>query len=183
MGKQWKHFKEVNICFSVDGMGELANYVRYPSDWNAILNNMKLVDECDVPQIVCTINCTVSILNVMHFPEFFTWYNKQNFKKFRPSFGWNKVVFPVYLNVQILPQETKEYITNYYNEFIEKSDIPDIKESIYSIINYMNQADQSKELFRSCLITYRQDMKRNQKLRDHVPWLADVFDSRFKSDG
>lgn len=179
---QWKHFKQVNICFSIDAMGPLANYIRYPSDWDTVLSNMRLVDESDLPHIVCTTNCTVSVLNIMHLPEFFTWFHKQNFKKFIPYLGWHRLVFPAFLNVQILPADAKEYITNYYNEFIENSDIPDIKNHIYSIVDYMNQEDQSSKLFQACIITYRQDMKRGQKLRDYLPWLADIYDSRFREN-
>ena len=178
---QWRHFAQVDICFSIDAMGPLANYIRYPSDWDTVYNNMKLVDDSDVYQIRCTTNCTVSILNVMHLPEFFTWLYKQNFKKFKPHLGWNRAVFPTFLNVQILPLETKKYITNYYDNFIAESDIPGIKDQIYSIIEYMNQEDKSSRLFESCLAISRQDKFRDQSIRDLLPWLADIYDTNFKN--
>lgn len=180
--EQWRHFKEVDICFSIDAVGPLANYIRYPSDWDVVESNMNLVDSCDIPQIVCTTNCTVSIQNIMHLPEMFTWLYKKDFKKFKKHLGWNRAVFPAYLNVQVLPPETKEMITAYYDDFIAKSDIPEIKDCIYSIIDYMNQEDQSgRHLFESCLAIHRQDKLRNQSVRDYLPWLADIFDSKYRN--
>ena len=117
----------------------------------------------------------------MHLPEFFTWYHNQHFKKFKKNLGWNRLVFPTYLNVQILPKYAKEEITRYYDEFIKNSNIPEIHE-IYSIIKYMNQIDRDKKFFfKSCLAIHKQDKLRNQKLSEYVPWLADVFNREFKN--
>jgi hypothetical protein len=33
---QWKHFQSVIVCFSIDGMDDMANYIRYPSKWEVI---------------------------------------------------------------------------------------------------------------------------------------------------
>ena len=178
--EQWNHFKEINICFSMDAMGPLANYIRYPSDWEVVKNNLLLLDNYDIPQILGTTNCTVSILNMMHLPEFYTWFYNQNFKKFRRHLGWNRAVFPRFLNVRILPPETKQMITNYYNKIINESDIPNIREHIYPIVDYMNQEDQQEFLYESASYIHRQDNLRGQNLRDHLPWLADVYNSRFK---
>ena len=54
----------------------------------------------------------------MQFPEFYVWYYNQNFKNFKKTLVWNRLVFPTFFNIQNLPQHAKLTITNYYNDFI-----------------------------------------------------------------
>lgn len=174
--EQWRHFKFVDVCWSIDAMGDLANYVRYPSDWKVIERNMRMFDEIDIPHLRGSTNATVGIFNVMHLPEFSTWFHKQKFKKFRPNLNWHRLVFPIVYNVQILPAETKKMITDYYDDFIAKSDVPDIKYHIYNIITFMNQEDQSIRMPEFRVMVDRQDKLRNQNVRDSVPWLGELLD-------
>jgi len=172
--EQWKHFKKVEVCFSVDAIGPLADYIRYPSKWKTVEKNIKAVANSGIPHLTGTINCTVSILNVMHFPEFYTWYSKQQYRNFKRTLVWNRLVFPTFLSLQVLPVHSKEKITDYYNDYISKNNVHDI-EKLYSIIEFMNEFDNSKELFKSCLAIKRQDKLRKQSVDEYIPWLGEVF--------
>lgn len=174
---QWREFKFVDVCFSIDAMGPLANYVRYPTDWDVIERNMRMFDDIDIPHLRGSTNATISIFNIMHLPEFFTWFHKQKFKKFKRNLCWHRLVFPKIYNVQILPAETKKMITEYYDNFIANSDIPDLKHNIYNIITFMNQEDQSIRMPEFRIMVDRQDRLRNQNVRDEVPWLGELLDS------
>lgn len=173
---QWREFKFVDVCFSIDAMGPLANYVRYPTDWNVIERNMKMFDEIDIPHLRGSTNATISIFNIMHLPEFYSWFYNQNFKKFRRNLCWHRLVFPTVYNVQILPSESKKMITEYYDNFIANSDIPNIKENIYNIITFMNQADQTIRMPEFRVMVDRQDKLRNQNIKDYVPWLGELLE-------
>ena len=173
--EQWKHFKKVEVCFSIDAVGPLSDYIRHPSNWETIENNIRLFDNSDLTNLIGTANCTVSMFNVMHFPEFYEWYYNQRFKKFKRTLVWNRLVFPKFLNVQNLPAETKKEITARYSHFISKSNVPGI-EKIYSLVDFMNSVEQDKkEFFKTLLSVKRQDMLRNQSIDDSIPWLGQLL--------
>jgi organic radical activating enzyme len=173
---QWKHFQSVIVCFSIDGMDDMANYIRYPSKWEVIKQHMYELDNADIPQLYCTTNVTVNIFNIKHFIEMLEWYhNTANFKRFHHKLMWHRLVGPDWLNVQILPQTTKKEITALYDEYVAKSTVPFIKEHIYSIIDYMNEKDSSQLLPRAIEIIKWTDNYRNQDLADTIPWLAEAL--------
>jgi hypothetical protein len=93
---------------------------------------------------------------------------------------WHRLVGPDWLNVQILPSETKKEITMLYDDYIAKSPIPFIKEHIYSIIDYMNEKDASYQLPRTKEMINVIDNSRNQNLADVVPWLAESINYKKK---
>jgi glutamate-1-semialdehyde 2,1-aminomutase len=173
---QWKHFQSVIVCFSIDGMDDMANYIRYPSKWEVIKQHMYELDNADIPQLYCTTNVTVNIFNIKHFIEMIEWYhNTANFKRFHHKLMWHRLVGPDWLNVQVLPQTTKKEITALYDEYVAKSTVPLIKEHIYSIIDYMNEKDSSQLLPRAIEIIKWTDNYRNQHLADVAPWLAEAL--------
>ena len=40
----WSHFKKVKFNFSIDGVGDKNDYIRYPSNWNDIVTNLHRLD-------------------------------------------------------------------------------------------------------------------------------------------
>jgi len=172
---QWKHFKHVHIAWSIDAMGDLANYIRYPTKWNVIEKNLGILDNSELNNVFCTITSTISILNIMHFPEMVNWFEKKKFKKFAPLAGHHLLHNPDYLNINILPQQTKIEITEMYRNFVENSKIPSIKNHLDSIIDFMNSEDKSELLEYTKYRLSKVDILRNQNLRDYLPWLANAI--------
>jgi hypothetical protein len=170
---QWKNFASVNVCFSIDGIGDIANYIRYPSKWQVIQQNMHDLDNADIPNLYCNTNATINIFNVKHFLEMLDWYHNSKFKRFSPMLEWHRLVGPEFLNVQILPEQTKKEITSLYDDYISKSSIPGIKEHIYSIIDYMNETDSARHITRAKEMIRALDKSRDQDLANFVPWLAE----------
>jgi len=175
--EQWRQFKLVDVCWSIDAMGDLAHYVRYPSDWNVIERNLRMFDEIDIPHLYGSTNATISIFNIMHLPEFATWFYEQKFKKFRPNLNWHRLVFPRSYCVQTIPPYAKKMITEYYDSYIANSDIPDLEYNIYNIIKFMNQQDNSIFMPEFRTLLDRQDELRNHNVRDYIPWLGKVLDN------
>lgn len=123
----WKKFKKVKFGFSLDAMGEKLHYIRYPTNWDVILKNLKLLD--DTPDnIEVTIACAVQILNIKHIPDFIKWKVTQNFKKINlnktiigeihsgglisPHLVW----IPTWLSLRVLPKKDKEEIVKSFND-------------------------------------------------------------------
>lgn len=176
--EQWRHFAHVIVCFSIDGIGDMAHYVRYPSDWEVIEANIKELDSSDLTNVLCTTNFTVSILNVKHFLETLDWFYAQPFQKFggrNRRLYWHRLVGPPWFNLQVLPQETKQEITALYQKYMDESPRSFIKSYIGPIVDFMNAGDMSQYLPDTKRVIEGIDKIRNQKLEDYIPWLSDVL--------
>lgn len=59
----WNHFKHVELCISIDGIGYINNAIRYPSQWNDIEENLNKLQT--FPENVSAfISSTLGILNI-----------------------------------------------------------------------------------------------------------------------
>lgn len=122
----WKHFKLILIGISLDGVGAVNNFIRYPSKWDTIEKNLLMLNETG-ENVELHVNTTVSLLNIFEFPKLIEYIMKNNFKKIGP---WKKDLFmkvplinphplhrPEYLNVNILEENFKEKIKKHFNCF------------------------------------------------------------------
>lgn len=50
----WSKFKQVQIQFSIDGIGEHFDYLRWPLQWSQVENNIKLLKNKPLPNIEIT---------------------------------------------------------------------------------------------------------------------------------
>lgn len=67
----WSHFKSVVLNFSIDGVGERFDYLRWPLKWFKVERNMKnLVSNTD---ILINVFATVNPLSILYFDEIDQW--------------------------------------------------------------------------------------------------------------
>lgn len=117
----WSKFKQVKINFSLDGIGTRLEYIRYPSDWKEIENNIKLLDTTP-DNIQVNIAFAVQVLNIKHVPDFIKWIVNSKFKKINKSktvtgqlvggglCGVHLVWIPTWLSLRVLSKEDKAQI-------------------------------------------------------------------------
>ena len=154
----WNHFKEVRFNFSIDAIGDRNDYIRYPSKWNAIVDNLHKLDRTP-DHIIVNIACAVQALNIMYLPELATWKLDQNFKKINKIpfgaglVGMHLVYLPSYLNVRVLPQDVKQEvnkrITSFIYDFRRDAEFimnPYGRQRWEGLLNYMNTEDWSHKL-------------------------------------
>jgi MoaA/NifB/PqqE/SkfB family radical SAM enzyme len=140
----WSHFKEVRFNFSIDAMGDKNHYIRYPSDWNTIVQNLHILDNTP-DNIIVNIACAVQLLNIMYLPELAKWKLSQNFKKVHMhpktngDIGTHLVYFPSYLNIRVLPVELKELAAKNIRRFTDNP-------RWLGFIDYMMREDWSSKL-------------------------------------
>ena len=169
----WKHFKSINMGISIDGYGEVNDFIRYPSQWNQIEENLKKLDEAQEKNFNLYITTSVSVLNIWHLPEFMDYILKSNYRRINnsewsyPLMSPHLVHNPPHLNINILEDHFKEEISEFFYDYKRKISNFDWKsscdESYYSwdkkierahkildsYIEYMNKIKYSeKELSR-----------------------------------
>jgi MoaA/NifB/PqqE/SkfB family radical SAM enzyme len=143
----WTKFKFVDVMISIDGAKEINEYIRYPSDWSIIEENLKRYD--NTPSMIdVKILCTVQILNVYFLPELVNWLFVQKYKKISSTsldgtFHPGMLHYPRYLCIKTLPKEVKNRIAEKLYRFAEaNTDNPSIQRML-KIIDFMNSEDWS----------------------------------------
>jgi len=73
----WKHFERVHIIMSIDGIGDVAEYVRYHSDWKTIEKNIQKYFELfkENNNYLLSTNTVVSVLNIAHLVNIHEYWN------------------------------------------------------------------------------------------------------------
>jgi len=72
--KQLKLLPHLQFIVSIEGIGDLNHYIRWPSDWDTIVENMKYLV---ANNHTVSINTTVSIYNVTRLYELFKWLDDE----------------------------------------------------------------------------------------------------------
>ena len=158
----WDQFKRVRFHFSLDSIGEMNHYIRYPSDWEKVQSCLRRLDETS-DKVEVTLACAVQALNIFYIPEFIEWKLAQNFKKINPwplgagLVNYHFVYHPANLNVKILPAWFKDQVEEKieaYCQLLEKryADTPAFAANSYGLprlrglVRFMKSEDWSQRL-------------------------------------
>lgn len=68
-------FNNFNFCFSIDGIGKVFDYIRYPLKWDNVIENIL---QAKIIANHISVNCTISNLNKKYINEVEEWCEKQN---------------------------------------------------------------------------------------------------------
>lgn len=97
-------FKNLDICVSVDGIGRVFEYLRYPLNWADLLKNIEQY------KTICgqvSISYSISNLNILYYKETTDWFKNNNL-----NFNHNVIKFPEYFSVNSLPEYIKDKIVD-----------------------------------------------------------------------
>lgn len=190
----WPKFKKVKVNCSVDGIGQVNDYVRFPSKWSVIESNLKKADQLAsrYPNIVLGITPAVSIYNVMHYPDLIHWFLTKRLPNFdMRCFNPHLVHVPEYLNIAALPPAAKELVKSRLESYIATWDqtIEQLHPKYIDVatefrvnildgyISYMMGKDLSDHLPYFIEFTEKLDKKRNQSFKELEPNLWDLIQS------
>lgn len=105
------HFRKVRMYFSIDDIGERFEYQRSGANWKEVEKNIERAYQLghvkSPTNIEFRVCCTVSVMNVYYFPEFFSYF-KEKFPQLQ--IFWNFLFDPWQLSIQLLPNDVKETI-------------------------------------------------------------------------
>lgn len=97
-----KEFKNLDFCFSVDGINSVFEYMRYPLAWQDILDN---IEYCKREDILVSASFTVSNVNLFYYDQTVNWFKQNNIKH-----NLNLVYNPVYFAPGSLSEDIKTII-------------------------------------------------------------------------
>jgi len=166
----WKHFKTVEIAFSIDDVGERFEYQRTNADWAMVLDNITsfqyLQDQMPNLRLQCC--STVNIFNVRYIDQLSHWIALQRFD----FVYWNMMHDAWYFSIATLPDSTKSAVT----EHLRTADVPpQYRAEFDRIIDFMNTGA-STDGFMLRMKIRDLDRKRNQNFRTVAPEMAELID-------
>jgi len=101
----WPKFKSIAVNVSIDGIGDVYEYIRGNASWSELVNNIKQIQS--IPNISRIVGaCTVQISNIMVLDKIIEYF----LDDLCIVFHSHRVEFPKMLSAQVLPYELKEQI-------------------------------------------------------------------------
>jgi glutamate-1-semialdehyde 2,1-aminomutase len=165
----WRHFKTVEIAFSIDDVGERFEYQRSNAVWTEVCENLDRFRDLkeiysNIQLQVCT---TVNVFNVCYLGHVAAWLEKN-----RDSFDfvyWNMMHDAWYFSIACLPDSAKKGISEYLDsvETIYRDEFDRIRD-------FMNSGA-STDGFITRMKIADLDRKRNQDLLTVAPELAELL--------
>jgi hypothetical protein len=173
----WKKFPKLKIWASLDAHGEVAECIRKGTDWDKIVNNIRLLKE-QVPHAEFQITPTISIWNVFTFPDFFDYMLDEGFIDTKSCPRFNLATNPWYANIMILPASVKRRLAELYRVYQYRfKDNIDIHNGFKMIVYNLTVGDENKEGIKEFIqFNEELDQFRDEKLEELIPELKEVFD-------
>lgn len=147
---------DMHLEISIDGIGEVYEYIRYPVKWNKIKRNIINFRDSEIPMVV---TITVQILNILSIVEMFKWFDQN-------SIIWDGMLLddPNYYNIDWLPEILSKKIIYELNQYHNSKHFTnEQKYLINNIIKRLEGSKFDKEIYQEFLkITHKYDLVRNQ---------------------
>ena len=168
----WRHFKTVEIAFSIDDIGDRFEYQRSNANWPEVCANLdrfRDLKECH-KNIVLQVCTTVNVFNVRYLDQVARWID-QNKESFNFVY-WNMMHDAWYFSIATLPDAAKAAITQH----LRSADVPpQYREEFDRIIDFMNTGA-STDGFMLRMKIADLDRKRSQHIQDVAPEFAELID-------
>jgi len=164
----WKHFKHVEVAFSIDDLDKRFEYQRYGASWKTVNKNLEQFKKLrernsNMTLQVCS---TVNVFNVMYLEELANWIDVQGFD----FVYWNMLHDAPQHCVTSLPKEAKLRAT----ERLLRAEVnPKHYREFKNIAFFMNSKDTNSDVLREDILCM--DKRREQNMRDYLPELSECL--------
>ena len=166
----WKHFKTVEIAFSIDDIGERFEYQRTNADWAAVLDNITSFQylRTQMPNLQLQCCSTVNVFNVRYIDQLANWIAMQGFD----FVYWNMMHDAWYFSIATLPESAKNDIILH----LESANVPaQWRDEFDRICDFMRRGA-STDGFMLRMKVRDLDRKRGQNLATVAPEFAALID-------
>lgn len=186
-----KHFLELMISFkkfeliaSIDGVGKVNDYARYPSKWSQVSKNyLEAKNYMKHPNVKILVNITVSLLNILNLDELL-YFIEDRAKEYPYYKEWpyniNLIQHPKEQQISLLPTHLKELATARLKKYLETSDVikdsPGLESKIHQLLNELDKPDTNLEL----LEVFKNRIKildehREINITEYIPDIKELF--------
>ena len=165
----WRHFKTVEIAFSIDDVGTRFEYQRTGAKWHTVNENITKFKsmQSHMPNLQLQCCSTVNVFNVMYLEELANWHRLNGFD----FVYWNMMHEAYYFSINTLPESAKKIIESK----LQTANINSSTEKEFKhIIDFMKKGvSLDGNILRMKIKDF--DWRRNQNLKDHHKELAEAI--------
>jgi radical SAM protein with 4Fe4S-binding SPASM domain len=161
----WKHFKEIDIQLSIDGIFERFEYIRFLGKHNKLDNvvDFFVQKEKELDNIGLSVGHTVSAYNIYYLDEFFSWCKTKGLPK--PFCG------PVHNPNHLRPSVYPKKIRNHISLKLRKSKHIDV----IRWSEFINNEDNSEHFDNFLIYKDKHDVYRNTNFAKTFPELEELI--------
>jgi len=180
-------FKQFELIASIDGIGEVQEYIRFPSKWEVIKKNFEIArNYMSHKNIKILVNITVNILNVYYITDLLEYLDKQFFQY--PYYNeWpyniNLINFPEELRINWIPEQLKSEVIEKIQDYQKNAEtlkfFPDLKIKTDLLINELSAESkywdriQNLEILKHTITVT--DSHRNISYKTAIPFLDRIL--------
>jgi MoaA/NifB/PqqE/SkfB family radical SAM enzyme len=165
----WRHFKTVEIAFSVDDIGQRFEYQRSNASWGTVkenINRFRIMRE-SMPNLQLQCCTTVNVFNVRYLDEVALWIALQDFD----FVYWNMMHDAWYFSISRLPVTAKQLIADY----LANCNVPEqFRAEFDRIIDFMNNGE-SLDGEETLEQIRKLDQRRQENLKKTAPELSEIL--------
>ena len=165
----WRHFRHVEIAFSIDDVERRFEYQRTNAVWSKVVANIEQFKQMRKrnTNITLQVCCTVNIFNVLYLAEVASWIDRQDFD----FVYWNMLHDAPWLSIAHLPTVAKMQIAEH---LAQQPFPPEYQEEIEKIVEfmYLGTSTDGTDLLENIK---RLDRRRKESLRAVAPELANIL--------
>ena len=132
-----KKFTDLNICVSIDGIGSVFEYMRWPGIWSTLVENLNHYSDI-TPNI--SVSYTISALNALYYDQTVEWFEKNNLR-----YNQNIVEQPLWLSVKKMHVEFKQLL-KHHDFFKQWCEITGNENSLKTLAHNIQQQDLVKKI-------------------------------------
>ena len=149
-------FKKLNICLSIDGVGPVFEYMRFPLKWTVLLENIKLFRNLTNN---LSVSCMISNVNVYYYSDTVNFFKENNL-----NYICKQINDPAIFSPGNLPASFKDLVVENNQQYHS-----DIKAFLDIGVYTESKFEQFKNEMQ------RQDSLKRIKFADYLPALVNLL--------
>lgn len=142
---------DLNICVSIDGIGSVFEYMRWPGKWTKLLEN---IEQYKSIAKTISVSYTISAVNALYYDQTTEWFDNNNL-----SYNHSIVSYPEWASLNNMPVKLKQILSQ-KNNFVSNFCKIDGNEISMPVL--------AKQIF-------QQDQVKKISIRDYMPEMADII--------
>ena len=132
MLERLKRFARIELGCSIDGIGDVLEYIRYPAKWDEIEKNIKLAKMA--PNINIQFNIAVQAYNLLDVPNLLAYCDRNKFQV-----AAHFLVGPYHLSVLVMPLSARELAADRIRSFLAGDCSPNVRAAGTYVLGYLDQ--------------------------------------------
>lgn len=160
----WRHFRHVEVAFSIDDKDRRFNYQRSGADWDKVLLNINRFRKlrAQINNISLQVCCTISVFNILYIGQLWDLFCDMEMD----YIYWNILHDPPHLSIAHAPEEVKTAARKKLALWMDQS----VAEEFRKVMTFMDQGDSwNGDQLREDIL--KLDVRREERLIEVLPEL------------